>query len=381
MSSRYPASGSIEVSIIIPVFNLENYLSQSLDSVLAQSFKHWEIIAVDDGSTDGSIAVLKEYQSRHERIRIIQRKHQGVSATRNAGIKAAKGKYVVFLDGDDSIAPDMLQTLWEAAEVYALDAVHSNIMFHIFLSGKHKINPILDTVPRSVVSGKEFLRDAIPSASGFACGSLYRRALLKEHHLFFPLGIDVTEDFDFAFRTALKARRVQYIDRPFYYYHKRSASATSKQVSPKSLKDMRKVIQGIKKIGKESQENKELSRLAAEKLYFGYTSSVFRATPQCRTQGEVSYEEIEEMRMSIISFIKKQRALPGSGLLRWFRWIMVGVLSCPFFSVATCFKIFNLGRKWFGWLWPGPASKLRKKFHPGRSKKYQSSPSNEQFCR
>ena len=111
------------VSVIIPVFNVEQYLMACLDSVLRQTYGSWEAICVNDGSTDGSAQILAEYANRDSRIRVITQRNAGLSAARNAGMRVAHGKYILFLDSDDYLRLDTLQVALDAAENQKLDQV------------------------------------------------------------------------------------------------------------------------------------------------------------------------------------------------------------------------------------------------------------------
>ena len=107
----------IKISVIIPIYNMEEYLPQCLDSIVSQTLREIEILCIDDGSTDGSEEVLKLYCNRDSRIRVIKQNNQGVSCARNLGIEEASGKYVIFMDPDDWY-PDkeILETLYVGAE-------------------------------------------------------------------------------------------------------------------------------------------------------------------------------------------------------------------------------------------------------------------------
>ena len=100
-----------KLSVIIPVYNVENYLRECLDSIINQTVKDIEIICVDDGSTDSSPDILKEYQNKDSRIRIITKENGGQASARNLGIKEAQGEYIVFIDSDDFIESEMLENL------------------------------------------------------------------------------------------------------------------------------------------------------------------------------------------------------------------------------------------------------------------------------
>ena len=97
---------SPKISLIIPVYNVEKYIHKTLDSVLAQTFTDYEVIMINDGSTDGSLAVLKEYASKYENFKLIDQNNCGLSRARNVGVNAAVGDYIAFLDSDDFLAPD-----------------------------------------------------------------------------------------------------------------------------------------------------------------------------------------------------------------------------------------------------------------------------------
>ncbi len=115
----------MELSVIIPVYNMERYLRRCLDSVLAQEFKDMEIICVDDGSTDKSPQILAEYAGRDNRVRVIRKENGGLVAARKTGIQAAAGKYTGYVDSDDWIEPEMYKVLYGIAEQYRCDLVCS----------------------------------------------------------------------------------------------------------------------------------------------------------------------------------------------------------------------------------------------------------------
>jgi glycosyltransferase involved in cell wall biosynthesis len=112
-----------KVSVIMPVYNVENYLRQCLDSVINQTLRDIEIICIDDQSTDGSLGILKDYAAIDPRIRIITQKNAGAGAARNTGLKVAKGEYLSFLDSDDFFELDMLEKAYHACSTNNLDFV------------------------------------------------------------------------------------------------------------------------------------------------------------------------------------------------------------------------------------------------------------------
>lgn len=113
-----------EISVVIPVYNVEKYLHECLESVRVQSFTNWEAICVNDGATDSSPAIVKEFAEKDPRFRIIDQANAGQASARNTGVRAATGKYIYFLDSDDLITPDALQWMYDTAEQNRTDILH-----------------------------------------------------------------------------------------------------------------------------------------------------------------------------------------------------------------------------------------------------------------
>lgn len=113
----------ITLSIIMPVYNGEQYLNYSIQSVLNQTYKDYELILVDDGSTDHSLEICEKYQSKDERIRVISQENKGISGARNAGIDIATGKYITFMDNDDVIQPEMYEIMLKYMVSDGLDLI------------------------------------------------------------------------------------------------------------------------------------------------------------------------------------------------------------------------------------------------------------------
>ena len=118
-----------KISVIIPVYNVEKYLSACLDSVLAQTYAELEILAVNDGSTDGSAKILEEYAERDSRIQVLNKPNGGLSDARNYGIEHATGQYYLFIDSDDLIRPDMADLLYRALIQYDADIAVSDMEY------------------------------------------------------------------------------------------------------------------------------------------------------------------------------------------------------------------------------------------------------------
>ncbi len=207
----------MKVSIIVPVYNCEDYLERCLDSIKGQTLTDWECIVIDDGSSDNSGAVLERYASKDSRFRVIHQENRGVSAARNAGLDVAAGEYVGFVDSDDWIESDMFSILYKEALDTGSDIAVCSVCGRS--SGKH----------REVLSSKEALMtmfDPRSGMEGFTPTRLIKRSLLKS--AVFDENIRCYEDLIFFYHLFSSAEKVCWYDAPLYHYDEsRSDSATA----------------------------------------------------------------------------------------------------------------------------------------------------------
>jgi glycosyltransferase involved in cell wall biosynthesis len=222
------------VSIIIPVYNVEKYLRECLDSVINQTMSSIEIICVDDGSTDSSADILKEYSTRDNRITIITKENGGLSSARNAGMEVARGEYLTFLDSDDYLEKDAIQQLYNKATSKQLDVLlfcgksFCENGFSNNVAGNYSACPSLLT---KTVSGINFFISSFKCNNhvGTAPLKLFRTAFLKENNIRFIEGI-LHEDEPFYYETILAAKHVAKTPEQFYMrrYHADSITTCSK---------------------------------------------------------------------------------------------------------------------------------------------------------
>lgn len=214
------------VSVIIPVYNAEKYLRACLDSVVAQSLREIEIICVDDGSTDASAAILREYAARDPRVRVITQENRYAGAARNAGMKIARGDYLSFLDADDVFEPDMLRKMFLDAETRAADVVICRAdRFSDSLEARTPApwtvrTELLDVPATTVFSYKNFRRDAFTFCIGWTWDKLFSRRFVEAQGLTFS-ETRSTNDAYFTFLAVLFARRISFVDRVLVHQRER----------------------------------------------------------------------------------------------------------------------------------------------------------------
>lgn len=207
------------LSVVMPVYNVAPYLPACLDSLAAQTLAPDEIIAVDDGSTDGCPGILAEYAGRMPNLRIIRQANGGLSAARNTGLDAARGKWLAFIDSDDFVAPDMYERLVTMAETDDLDMAITNAEYHF--EGRQSDCPIYTdlTPPLAVATGADWLRQRLSMGQflHMVWMHLYRRDFVEAHRFRFVPRM-IHEDVIWSTRVLLAAHRVRYDPIPAYRY-------------------------------------------------------------------------------------------------------------------------------------------------------------------
>ena len=218
------------VTVIVPVYNVADYVGECLESVQGQTLRNWEAICIHDCSTDGSLAVLESYAADDKRIKVLENPvNRGVSYSRNRGMEQASGKYLYFLDADDMIAPNALEDLYEIAEKDALDGVFFDAT-HV--AGTDEVFEMPWGKPTGaydrVVRGNQFFWQTIAKVEHIApvWMQFWRTGFLRSNRISFSEELRKAEDVLFTFEAFLLAERVRCIRKSFHTYRKRETSLT-----------------------------------------------------------------------------------------------------------------------------------------------------------
>ncbi len=212
------------LTLIVPVYNAERYLRRCLDSVAAQTFSDMEILLLDDGSTDGSLGICREYEAQDSRFRVVEKKNTGVADTRNLGMRLARGKYLQFMDSDDWITPDAAESLVAAAQERECDLVVADFYR---VNGEHYVEK--RHIRRTdVMSREEFAMEMADDPADFYYGvmwnKLYRKSIVEEFGLICNPELNWCEDFLFNLSYIRYGERFLALQKPIYYYMKRKGS-------------------------------------------------------------------------------------------------------------------------------------------------------------
>ncbi|MBP3523513.1 MAG: glycosyltransferase [Clostridia bacterium] len=223
----------MKVSIIIPCYNSEAYLGACMDSVLAQTMEDFEAILIDDGSVDGTLAVAQAYAERDTRVRVLAQENRGVAAARNLGLEHARGEWITFVDSDDLLPPDALQTM--------LSGTDENVDMVVCPHETFDENGPLETVipqTRWMDRRGEAQRRAAAlrliegdCVLNIMCCKLHRRALIEREGLRLQAGVKIAEDALFNLEAVLCGRAIAYVNRVAYRYRMHGASAMHAQAA------------------------------------------------------------------------------------------------------------------------------------------------------
>jgi glycosyltransferase involved in cell wall biosynthesis len=222
--------GDVKVSVIIPVYNCEKYLKQCLDSVTGQTLKEIEIICVDDGSTDTSLQILKQFENGDSRIKVIQQKNAGAGAARNNGLSVAKGEYLSFLDSDDFFEPDMLEKAYNQAK-------HGSAQVVVFGSDQYyeetdEFKSVSWTLRKAALPPyrpmyfRTFTDNVFKVFVGWAWDKLFERKFVQEHELKFQEQ-RTSNDLLFVFSAVVLADRIEIVDEALAHQRRNTSTSLS----------------------------------------------------------------------------------------------------------------------------------------------------------
>lgn len=244
------------ISVIVPVYNVENYINRCVDSILIQDYDYLELILVNDGSTDKSGTICDEYALKDNRVKVIHKKNGGVSSARNSGLERAAGDYILFFDSDDWIDKDTISHLYNNLNNYNADcSICSYYINDKPVNTMAKRNKI-EKLNKQLSIKKALLSDGY---GGYLWNKLYKKNIIVEHNLKFNESITIGEDLLFTINYLIKCDTISYSDTPKYHYYYRKTSALNSSFNGKKLSSIEAYKEIIRLI---SSANLNLSSLA-----------------------------------------------------------------------------------------------------------------------
>lgn len=311
------------ISVIVPVYNAEKWLSETLDSLVGQTYSNIEIICVDDGSKDNSCSVIKTYQAKHPNIVLIQQENSGVCAARNRGIDAASGDYIAFVDADDYVVSDIYEKL-----IGLMEAEKSDIVFceftrfwadgHIQKTIEHNFSKLVDN-PQDIkyfLYSTESRRDGdvlhTEDIHGSAWRSVFKKNLLQDNNIRFHTDLKFAEDQIFVLEYLAYCKRISYTDKSYVWYR----GWTKKRHYGQIYANQMALVQYQEQI---VRHNSFYSEMGKKQLigylrcsaYFAIVHDEFSLNPLCiKKMNEYAQNPVFNQLLTLYSFIQKFRIRP-----------------------------------------------------------------------
>lgn len=250
----------IDVSVLVPVFNSKDFLCKCLDSLIDQSFENYEVILIDDGSNDGSSQICDAYAIKNPKFKVYHQENKGISSTRESAIQHANGEYILFVDSDDWIEQEALETIVGKAKQNGSDIVSFN--FRVIYDNK------IETLYTTAENIYAFQRLLISSYWTVLWKHLIRKSLFNKGNIHFPEGIDSGEDYYVMSLLALESTRVDFSDNVLYNYNRKNSMSVMNSVNLKKIKyqiDASKMLE--KKLQSANLDKKFKKELMRRKFY------------------------------------------------------------------------------------------------------------------
>ena len=233
-----------KVSVIIPVYNVEKYIKECINSLINQTFKDYEIILIDDGSTDESGNICDKYSNDYKFITTIHKKNEGVSIARNKGIEMSTGEYIVFIDADDYLTEDYLKIMVNNIEKFGCDVCTCN-----YLKLYDKYIETTNYKNKKKINKKKYIKiiSDEKKIGGFLWNKIYRSQIIKDNNLFFDKDICIMEDLLFNIKISSYINYAIHIDEKLYYYRQRHNSAIGNKKNYNNFIPLEKIIEELQK--------------------------------------------------------------------------------------------------------------------------------------
>lgn len=275
------------ISVVVPVYNVENYLRKCVDSILSQTYTDYEIILVDDGSKDSSVAICDEYSANNSKIVVIHKENGGLSDARNFGIEAAKGEYITYIDSDDWVHEDFLKNLYTIIKDKNADMAIGGVAFVYEGEIYTELNEEIKIEEYNGLDALEkMLLGQISQHGSSACGILYRTDLVKKYK--FPYRKYHEDDF-LTFRYYMDSKVVVSTNQRMYFYLQRENSIMHRTFGQSFLDELEAadyLTSECSKLGKRFER-------AANQKKFGNYSQVFLENPDLKNIDIVTYKRIK----------------------------------------------------------------------------------------
>ena len=321
-----------KVSVIVPVYNVEKYLRDCIDSIINQTIKEIEIILIDDGSKDNSLSICNEYAKKYSNIKVIHKDNGGLSSARNVGLDQATSPYIMFIDSDDLYLPNSIEVMLNEIESKKADYVIGNYQ-NLTEDGVLWDKPIFDLekYKNFKLSIKDYTKSFYIMNSS-ACNKIFRRSFIEKHNLRFIEGIPA-EDAVFTTFLFLKSKNVYYINDVMYLYRQRNGDSISTNVTLDYFKGISKAYKIIYDNFNEAKELNFYRAFYAKSM----TYNLYKFIDSKAMTDDERLEALSRMRW----FYKLSIDLKVPGCQESLSYLINKIIDGEFRDVIDCSKIIS----------------------------------------
>ena len=283
------------VSVIVPCYNSEKYIERCIISILNQTYNNIEIIIIDDGSTDSSLDIIKRLSNNYDNIKYIHQSNSGVSAARNKGLSNANGDYITFVDSDDTILPEMYETLMELIVSHKADISHCSYQRikgnNIKKLGGTNLVEVYDskTALAYLLKGEKF--------SPSICNKLYSKKCISNIRL--NTEISINEDYLFNYFLFCNSKKIVYIDKCFYEYHNETVSSVTRINQIKRANDVLKTREIINETINQESDLKKQAELNV------FKSQILLYRTYLYNKNNCTRNDLKQIRKTIVNSINE----------------------------------------------------------------------------
>lgn len=333
------------ISVIIPVYNAENWIKETLDSLVRQTYPDVEIICVDDGSSDRSCSIIEDVKKDYSNVKLIQQKNAGVCVARNTGIAAASGTYIAFIDADDYVDADMYEKM-----IAKLEEDNSDIVFCEFVrfwpNGKiqHTVERSFDALINNPQDIRAFLYSThaevigdilyTDDLHGCCWRSVFKKSIIEKYHVCFPQGMKFAEDQVFMLNYLEYCNTVSYLPNEFVHYRGLTKKWTYHNLYENNMLLLKHQIAAVQARNCYSErEKKQICGYLKCSTYFMITNEEFMFKPDVAGVMKGYYkDETFSSLLTLYNFIQKYKVRPDPK-----RVILFLLLKLRLWEVVKCF--------------------------------------------
>lgn len=295
-----------KVSIIVPVYNVELYIEDCLNSLLNQTYSNYEIILINDGSTDNSIEICSKYND--QKIKIFNQNNKGVSIARNVGISLATGQYIMFVDADDMVSEKYIENLIKSIEETNTDMVVCGYT-------KEKAELVnkknLQEIKGEIINANTMLENMMENnlQEGYLWNKIFKKSIINDNSLEFKEGVNVWEDLYFVIEYLSKSDKIFAINEKLYYYRTREGSAVNRKETSTDLVGKVKILELIMK---------NYNFIINNKNYYGIKRMYVTVLLKYLLQIKKDNKELIKEKLSIVKKIKKDIKIGFKNEIKYF---------------------------------------------------------------